>query len=83
MPKKNWHKVEVTYIIARRIQPGESEPGPGALRQACSGGCGHELWIHPATVEDTGLIPPIFCWQCAREKMNSGGRPMFIMREQP
>src|SRR3974390_606257 len=41
------------YIIARRVIPGETEPGPGALKKPCSD-CGHEVWINPLTAADTG-----------------------------
>lgn len=61
-------KIEVDYIITRRIAPGEEEPGPGALRRPCSK-CGMECWVAPRTVMDTELKPRIFCWECATPEL--------------
>jgi len=68
------------YIIARRVIPGETEPGPGALKKPCSD-CGHEVWINPLTVADTGLRMPVLCWECAEPKLAEDKEILFIIRK--
>jgi len=81
MPERRCRQSErkpFDYIIARRCEKDEKEPGPGALRKPCSD-CGHEVWVHPTTVADTGLRSPILCWECAEPKLQEDKELLFIL----
>jgi hypothetical protein len=59
-------------IVARTDDP-NGRPGAGVLVKQCSR-CGHDVWVVPQTVMDTGLRIPLVCWGCYSEEVFDGLR---------